>query len=200
MVEPEQTRSSAADRAAPLRFVRFGPFQVDWKRQELFKHGARMRLQGKAFQVLLTLLERPGDVVTRDELRSRLWPLDTNVNFDANVNTTVNKLRQALGDSSVEPLYIETVPRRGYSFVAQTERTDEPVVQAARKADPGAGSLPAQAPGVEAVAQTSPAAGHNSNSIWVPIGVIAPVIAGMLLGAGIATIWIFHFGHSPGLR
>ncbi len=86
------------------RYVRFGAFILDQRREEIFKNGARLKLQGKAFQVLLALLERPGEVVTREELRIKLCPLDTHVNFDANVNTTVNKLRQALGDSREAPL------------------------------------------------------------------------------------------------
>src|SRR6267143_5120383 len=96
------------------RYIRFGPFQVDQHRQEVSKNGARLKLQGKVYQVLLALIEKQGEVVTREELRLRLWPADTHVNYDANVNTTLNKLRQALGDSSERPLYIETIPRKGY--------------------------------------------------------------------------------------
>jgi len=85
--------------AFPARYVRFGAFQLDTERQDLLKNGTRLRLPGKVCQVLTTLLERPGEIVTREELRARLWPSDTHVNFDANVNTTVNKLRQILGSS-----------------------------------------------------------------------------------------------------
>src|SRR3989454_1907612 len=74
-----------------IRYIRFGAFILDQHREEIFKNGARLKLQGKAFQVLLALLERPGEVVTREELRIKLWPSDTHVNFDANVNTTVNR-------------------------------------------------------------------------------------------------------------
>jgi len=84
-----------------------------------------MRLPGKVFQTLVALLEKPGEVVTREALRERLWPEGTFVNYDANVNTTVNKLRLALGDSSDSPAYIETIPRIGYCFVGQVERRTE---------------------------------------------------------------------------
>src|SRR5271168_3896950 len=106
------------------RFMRFGPFQVDQQRQEVTKNGSRLKLQGKVYQVLVALLDKPGEVVTREELRQRLWPADTHVNYDANVNTTVNKLRQALGDSTEKPLYIETIPRKGYCLVVASEASD----------------------------------------------------------------------------
>src|SRR5258708_10238520 len=112
------------------RYIRFGLCQVDQQRQEVSKNGTRLRLQGKVYQVLLALIEKQGEVVTRDELRVRLWPADTHVNYDANVNTTVNKLRQALGDSSEKPLYIETIPRKGYCLIVQPAFSDVPVAGA----------------------------------------------------------------------
>ncbi|HSC46005.1 MAG TPA: winged helix-turn-helix domain-containing protein [Candidatus Acidoferrum sp.] len=112
--------------AAPSsRYVCFGGFQLDTQRELLFKDGSKMRLPGKVFQTLVALLEKPGEVVTRESLRERLWPEGTFVNYDANVNTTVNKLRLALGDSSDSPAYIETIPRIGYCFVGQVERRTE---------------------------------------------------------------------------
>src|SRR3981189_2280095 len=107
------------------RYVLFGPFRIDQQGQECAREGSRLKLQGKVYQVLLTLLEKPGEVVTREELRTRLWPADTHVNYDANVNTTVNKLRQALGDSSDKPLYRETIPRKGYCLLVQPEVSDK---------------------------------------------------------------------------
>jgi DNA-binding winged helix-turn-helix (wHTH) protein len=108
-----------------FRYLCFGHFQLDSQRELLFKDGAKLRLPGKVYQTLLTLLERPGEVVTREALRERLWPEGTFVNYDANVNTTVNKLRLALGDSSEQPIYIETIPRIGYCFVGAVERRGE---------------------------------------------------------------------------
>jgi TolB-like protein/DNA-binding winged helix-turn-helix (wHTH) protein/Flp pilus assembly protein TadD len=97
--------------------VRFGVFTVDLSAGELLKNGTRVRLQDQPLQLLLALLERPGEVVTRDELRKRLWPEGTFVDFDHGISSSVNKLRSALNDSAVHPHYIETVGRRGYRFV-----------------------------------------------------------------------------------
>src|SRR5207245_3108247 len=126
MQEPAEPAASDRLALSSGRYIHFGPFQIDQKRQEVTRNGSRLKLQGKVYQILLTLLEKPGEVVTREELRIRLWPADTHVNYDANVNTTVNKLRQALGDSTDKPLYIETIPRKGYCLLVQTEVIDKP--------------------------------------------------------------------------
>jgi DNA-binding winged helix-turn-helix (wHTH) protein len=102
------------------RIARFGVFELDLAAGELRKNGAKLRLQEQPFQVLALLLERAGDVVTRDELRQKLWPSDTFVDFDHSLNTAVNKLRETLGDSASSPRYIETLARRGYRFIAAT--------------------------------------------------------------------------------
>lgn len=101
--------------------TRFGAFEVDLHSGELYKSGVRLRIQEQPFQVLALLLERPGEVVTRQELREKLWPADTFVDFDTGLNSAVRKLRDALSDSAEEPRYIETLPRRGYRFIAQVE-------------------------------------------------------------------------------
>src|SRR5947209_16077204 len=103
------------------RIVRFGVFELDLLAGELRKGGARIRLQEQPFQVLAMLLERPGDVVTRDDLRQKLWPADTFVDFDHSLNTAVNKIREALGDSASSPRFVETLARRGYRFVAPVD-------------------------------------------------------------------------------
>src|ERR1700724_3968170 len=126
-LEPEMAAGPSHTFVFSSRYIRFGPFQVDQQRQEVSKNGVRLKLQGKVYQVLLALIEKQGEVVTRDDLRLRLWPADTHVNYDANVNTTVNKLRQALGDSSKKPLYIETIPRKGYCLIVPPEFTDVPL-------------------------------------------------------------------------
>jgi DNA-binding winged helix-turn-helix (wHTH) protein len=104
--------------------VRFGIFEVDLVAGELRKSGVRVRLQEQPFQVLCLLMQRSGKVVTREELRQQLWPADTFVDFDHSLNTAVNKLREALGDSASTPRYVETVARRGYRFLAAAERAD----------------------------------------------------------------------------
>lgn len=101
--------------------VRFGVFTVDLQAGELRKDGARIKLQDQPFQVLKALLERPGGIVSRHELRSTIWSENTFVDFDNNLNTAINKVREALGDSSDSPRFIETVPRRGYRFIAAIE-------------------------------------------------------------------------------
>jgi len=104
------------------RTVRFGVFEVDLDRSELRKQGLRVRLQEQPFQVLAALLSSPGEVVTREELIHRLWPDGTVVDFDRGLNAAVTRLRQALSDSAETPRYVETLPRRGYRFIAPVER------------------------------------------------------------------------------
>jgi TolB-like protein/DNA-binding winged helix-turn-helix (wHTH) protein/tetratricopeptide (TPR) repeat protein len=106
--------------ARPPNVIRFGVFELELQSGRLRKHGLKVKLQEKPFQVLALLLERPGEVVTREELRRQLWPADTFVDFDHSVNTAVNKLREALGDSAENPRFIETLPRHGYRFIAPT--------------------------------------------------------------------------------
>src|SRR5438132_13149803 len=98
--------------------LRFGVFEVDVRAGEVRKHGARIKLQEQPFHVLTVLLQRPGEVVTREELRSQNWPANTFVDFDNSLNTALNKLREALGGSAYSPRFIETLPRRGSRFIA----------------------------------------------------------------------------------
>src|SRR3984957_7397728 len=96
----------------------FGVFEADLRAAELRKHGIRIKLQEQPFQILTLLLEHPGEVVTREELRQRLWPAHTFVDFDRSLNKAMTKLRAALGDSAENPRYVETIPRHGYRFLA----------------------------------------------------------------------------------
>src|SRR5215204_5838486 len=98
--------------------VRFGVFELDLNTGELRKAGARINLPEQPFQVLKALLDRPGDLVTREELRQRLWSAETFVDFDQGLNAAVRRLRDTLGDSADVPRFIETLPRRGYRFIA----------------------------------------------------------------------------------
>ena len=107
------------------RVLKFGVFEADLAAGELRKNGAKLRLQDQPFQVLALLLENPGQVVSRDELRRKLWPSDTFVDFDNGLNTAINKIREALEDSADHPKFIETLPRRGYRFLQTLERKDE---------------------------------------------------------------------------
>ena len=106
---------ASSSESGPLRF---GVFEADLAAGELRKNGARLRLQEQPFQVLAFLLKNAGRVVTREDLRQKIWPADTFVDFDHSLNTAVNKIREALGDSASSPRFVETLARRGYRFIA----------------------------------------------------------------------------------
>lgn len=108
------------------RIARFGVFELDLNAGELRKNGVRLRLQGQPLQVLALLLERAGGVVTREQLQQKLWPSDTFVDFDHSLNTAINKVREALGDSATSPRYVETLARRGYRFIASVQNDVAP--------------------------------------------------------------------------
>src|ERR1700747_560725 len=109
-----------------VRIVHFGVFEADLQTRELHKNGARVPLQGQPFQVLAILLERSGDLVTREELRQRVWPEDTFVDFDHALNTAITKIRLALGGEADNPRFVETLPRRGYRFIAPVDKPSSP--------------------------------------------------------------------------
>jgi DNA-binding winged helix-turn-helix (wHTH) protein len=179
----------ASSMSSPLssgRYIRLGPFQIDQQRQEITKNGEKLKLQGKVYRVLMTLLEKPGEVVTREELRQRLWPAETYVNYDANVNTTVNKLRLALGDSSEKPIYIETIPRKGYCLLVQPEISATPKSITASNSERDA-------------SQTTLAESTDTRAratMWNVAAIIGLLLAGILLGAGLTRLWISHFAPS----
>jgi DNA-binding winged helix-turn-helix (wHTH) protein len=106
------------------RRVRLGPFEADLRSCELRKDGLKVKLQDQPFRVLAMLIERPGEMVSRQEFRQKLWPADIFVDFDTGLNTAIKKLRDALGDSSDEPRYIETLPRRGYRLIVPVENVE----------------------------------------------------------------------------
>lgn len=178
---PEQNQVLNNATLAPERYVCFGAFHLDLKKEELFKDGTRVKLQGKVYQALLALLQKPGEIVTREELRMQLWPSDTHVNYDANVNTTVNKLRQVLGDSPDQPAFVDTIPRKGYSFVGQVRYVDQPVAQLSPKV---AELLPIAADQQRAESKSS----FFRTAIlskWFTAAVVVLVIASMLFGAAL---------------
>jgi TolB-like protein/DNA-binding winged helix-turn-helix (wHTH) protein/Flp pilus assembly protein TadD len=122
-------RPSVKQFSSSAEVIRFHVFEVDTVTGELRKHGLRIKLQEQPFQVLRLLLARPGELVTREELRKMLWPADTFVDFEHGLNKTINKLREALSDDKETPRYIETLPRRGYRFIA-------PVMSAQPRSEP----------------------------------------------------------------
>jgi DNA-binding winged helix-turn-helix (wHTH) protein len=130
--------------------VSFDVFEVDLRAQELYKGGHRIKLQIQPFQVLAMMLERPGEVVTREEMQKRLWPADTFVDFDHSVNTAIKKLRQALGDDKNKPRFVETLPKRGYRFLATVKGPEGGSKQAGGSATSGAAAVATARPESEA--------------------------------------------------
>src|SRR6266545_1303789 len=113
--------------ALTSRTIHFENFEFDFRASELREHGGKVKVQGQPVQILAMLLEQPGQLVTRDELKNKLWPGDTFVDFEHSLNAAVKRLRQALHDSAENPRYVETLARRGYRFIAEVD-----VVEGAR--------------------------------------------------------------------
>jgi Tol biopolymer transport system component/DNA-binding winged helix-turn-helix (wHTH) protein len=161
----------------PQGVIHFGPFEADLRTQELRKHGIRLRLAGQSFQILCILLERNGELVTRDELRLALWPENTYLDFDHGVNAAVNRLREALGDAADDPHLIETLPRRGYRFIGVIE----PVTTSSPTSPDPRRILPASPPSIDRPAPPGTWFRQLRTWIWlVPFGAI------FLLGAFIS--------------
>jgi len=136
----------------------FGEFEADLKAAELRRKGVRLKLQLQPFQVLVALLERPREVVTREELRQKLWPQDTFVDFDHGLNTAMVKLRDVLGDSAAEPKYIETIAKRGYRFLGE-------VTAAGATGRSGAIPIPVPEAGAEAATSELPRASRRTSRV-----------------------------------
>jgi len=128
------------------RLLCFGDFELDLRAGELRKRGVKLRLQGQPLQVLAALLERPGDVVTREEIRTQIWKADTFVDFDHSLHNAVARLREVLGDSAENPRYIETLPRRGYRFIAPVQTSDVRLPGPASQNQPSSEAVIAPAP------------------------------------------------------
>src|SRR5437879_4756511 len=146
--------------ALGVRLLRFDNFELDVRAWELRKHGVRLRLQGQPLQVLAALLKHAGDVVTREELRAQIWTTNTFVDFDHSLHNAIARLREALGDSADKPRYIETLPRRGYRFIAPVEAV--PSQASVSSLTPGrhAEGRPIQALAVLPLEDLSEAPGH----------------------------------------
>jgi DNA-binding winged helix-turn-helix (wHTH) protein/tetratricopeptide (TPR) repeat protein len=174
------------------RTMRFGPFHVDLRSGQLYKHGIRLKLQDQPFHVLALLLEHSGDLVTREELRQRLWPADTFVDFDTGLNNAIKRLRDVLGDSAEKPRYIETLPRRGYRFIFPVaDHPEEGTPQMQGHAEPGTEARAA----LEAIASSGFAASPTAAS-----GVRAARIGWALSGLGVLVVVLFaimRFGNPP---
>jgi DNA-binding winged helix-turn-helix (wHTH) protein len=117
--------------------IRFGPFELDLSAREVRKEGRKVKLQEQPFHLLALLVQRPGEVVTREELQQALWPANTFVEFDHGLNTAIKKIRQALDDSAEAPQYIETLPRQGYRFLGPVEVSRVPAIEPSHGRIPG---------------------------------------------------------------
>jgi DNA-binding winged helix-turn-helix (wHTH) protein len=178
-----QERDAGVPEAAgfPGRYARFGNFQLDLQRQELCQDGQRVKMQAQLYRALLLLLNRAGEIISREDVRKGLWPEVSLVNLDANVNTTMNKLRQILGDSPEKPRYIETLPRRGYSFIAAVQFSDVP------DARPVGVSVGTMSEAAIPNALPTPAAPR----FRVALRMASLLLAGLLLGALLMFVWFF---------
>jgi len=161
-----------AQSATPRRILRFGSFEVDLASGELRRQGLKISLQDQPFRLLALLLDRAGEVVTREELRDKLWPADTFVDFDHSLNTAVRKLREALGDSAETPRYVETLARRGYRFVAPL-------------AEPGPGAPLAHSADADVASASPPPAARLRSSARRAL-----VIAAVLSSAALVAYWV----------
>ncbi|MBI3474397.1 MAG: winged helix-turn-helix domain-containing protein [Acidobacteria bacterium] len=161
------------------RTASFGPYTLDLRSGELRKFGTKVKMGEQAFQILRVLLEASGELVTREELRSKLWPDDTFVDFDHGLNSAVQRLRDCLTDSAEKPRWIETVPRRGYRFVGQVEWTEE-----SRSQD----TVPGMAPGAEPVEVAAGSETHGTGGNWGRRSALAVVVASALILVGFLTV------------
>jgi DNA-binding winged helix-turn-helix (wHTH) protein len=139
----------------PSHKFAFGVYEADPASGELRKNGMKVRIQEQPFQILLMLLEHPGEVITREQLRLRLWPADTFVDFDHGLNTAINKLREAVGDSASNPRFVETLARRGYRFIAPV-KVIEPPSAAGSSVATGTRPVPASQPDTSAPDASQP--------------------------------------------
>ena len=165
--------------AQEVRTRRFGVFELDLRAGELRRSGLKVKLQEQPFQVLTLLLEKPGEVVTRDDLRQRLWPADTFVDFDHSLNAAIKRLRDALGDSAENPTFVETVARRGYRFLAPVSTT----------LASGNGAIAPQAPGAgAAVAASMEKPAWHFHLWWIAagLGAVVLLLLGIKLGLSLA--------------
>jgi cholera toxin transcriptional activator len=166
---------------AARRVFCFGPFEATEATGELRKHGVRIKLHSQPYRVLVMLLERPSEVVTREEMQQRLWGKDTFVDFDHGLNTAVNKIREALGDSASEPRYVETVSGRGYRFIAPVTLR-APILEGSE--NPIAAPAEAVATGSTRTATAPPvAASSEPERAEQPLGIDVDVSRGTLLTA-----------------
>jgi TolB-like protein/DNA-binding winged helix-turn-helix (wHTH) protein/Tfp pilus assembly protein PilF len=179
--------------AAVARILHFGVFEVDLKACELRKHGLRLKLAEQPFQVLVVLLENPGEIITREELRNRLWPGDTFVDFDHGLNNAVMRLREVLGDSSENPRFVETIPRRGYRFIAPVVGSAFPV-PTTTNSEVESGLIPIATPSQQLEQVALEAASQPASVRRQPLATrLAILMTATLVVVGLLSAGLFHY-------
>jgi TolB-like protein/DNA-binding winged helix-turn-helix (wHTH) protein/Flp pilus assembly protein TadD len=174
------------------RRLRFSVFEVDLNAGELRKHGMRIRIQEQPFQLLATLIEHAGEVVSREDLQKKLWTADTFVDFDHGLNKAINKIREALGDSAESPRFVETVSRRGYRFLAEVQDVDAPSVLRSASATQSQFAAEPSAV-VELAGKPAIAKGHSLSLAW-KVSALTLLVLVAFVGA-----WKFHSWKRPSL-
>lgn len=180
--------------AAIARILHFGVFEVDLRACELRKHGVRLKLPEQPFQLLVVLLEKPGQIVTREELRNRLWAEDTFVDFDHGLNNAVMRLREVLGDSSENPRFVETIPKRGYRFIAPVAGSVSPAITAGHELETEHVAVPAASAQVVDVRTRESVSEPASVRRPYPRGRLAMLIAAALTAMGLLGAGIVRHG------
>jgi DNA-binding winged helix-turn-helix (wHTH) protein len=179
--DPELAKSSEP------QSLRYGPIEVDLQHETATRDGSRIKLSRKSFYILLALLEKAGQIVTRESLCQRLWPSDAKVDKQSNLNTTMNELRRSLGDSSQSSLYIKTIPRKGYVLTANPKTPDHPDPSARSHLNTGISSWNASL-----IRKFNEAA---KSTLPLIIYILALILLGSLFGAGIMAGWIVYRGY-----
>src|SRR5690349_10629780 len=166
--------------------IRFGTYEVSFRSGEVRKAGIKIRVQQQPLKVLEILLESPGEVVTREELRSRVWANESFGDFDQAVNIAIGKLRVALGDSAENPRYIETIPKRGYRFIAEVSFVGAEVRP--KKAEPSSADAPGPEPGPQAISgsEVAPVPAKRPAG-WMVAGLLLILVVSML------AVWRSYF-------
>src|SRR5581483_10551620 len=155
----EQTTASGS-------IFRFGTFEADSVNSRLTRNGVRLKIQDQPFRLLLLLLERPGEIVSREELRQRLWPEGTYVDFDGSLNVILKRLRAAIGDDPENPRFVETVPRRGYRFIAPVSIVQPKIEHATANAPKSASTTTAQQSPSPALSPPPTVPVHSARASW----------------------------------
>jgi len=162
-----------------FRVIRFSTFEVNLHTGELRQRGQKVKLQEQPLQILAALLERPGELVTREELRNKLWPADTFVDFDHSLNAAIKRLRDALGESAERPIFVETVARRGYRFIGNVEL---PAANPSGRSD---------LDGMKRDAETGRIASKVLSSPWARMWQVGGSVLAIVLVAGMVAGWLF---------